>query len=183
MVSGINAQDATESNAIRERVKEKIEAAVNSPKAFIGSITDIVDVSIQIENGNGEIEQITTSDNTSVVKVNSKSTAQKVEDIAIGDFVIAMGFLDENSVLDSERILIITEPDPPARKTIFGKVKEVDKKIMTITNTQNQDLEITFPRAWKGPNLDELEIETKIVVVVKPDDDGDLTVRTVEIIS
>jgi hypothetical protein len=92
-------------------VAEKIAKALNQPKAYIGTVTDISDSTIQIKTTDSQIEQIAIGgDEISVV--NTKGTSNKtikLNDIAIGDYIVAMGYINGKQVLTAQRILV-TDP-------------------------------------------------------------------------
>lgn len=151
----IYAQDATESadtksDTIREKVQEKIDEVRSNPKAFMGVVTDITDLTIQTKNAGGEIQQVSVSKKTNYVKVNGKSESLDFEDLAIGDHIVALGFKNGTEVLESSRILITTEPPAMTRKSVFGvvgvnedddlTVKDVNGKVFLLEPTRNVDV-------------------------------------------
>jgi hypothetical protein len=102
---------ATGDAAIRENVAQKVAAAMNQPKAYLGVVTDITSTTIQTKTPESQIEQIAIG-GSEIVVVNSKGTNNKtvkLTDIAIGDFIVAMGYVNGNQVLEAQRILI-TDP-------------------------------------------------------------------------
>jgi len=106
---------ATGESDIRQKVAQKVADAMNRPKAYIGVVTDIADSTIQIKNQKSEIKQIAVSKDEATVAntVKGANKTVKLADIAIGDFIVAMGYINGNSVLSAQRILItdpVTEP-------------------------------------------------------------------------
>jgi hypothetical protein len=102
------------SSAFEEKEGDRLEMAANKPKAYLGTVTDITDSTIQIRTKTSEIRQIST--NPDVVVTNTSPTVKivKLTDIAIGDFIVAMGYKNGNQVLSSQRILItpaVTDPN------------------------------------------------------------------------
>ena len=122
---------ASSESGVREIVLKKVEDILNSPKAHLGTVTDIADKTIQLKTDSGTIEQVSASDSgDSLTIVKQSPTAKEVKftDIAIGDYIIAMGFRNGNHVLNAKRILI-TQPTPvPQIKIYYGKVKSISKK-------------------------------------------------------
>lgn len=101
------------SSAFEEKGEDRLEKAANKPKAYMGTVTDITDSTIQIRSVSSEIKQISTKENVAVVKTSPQPKEVKLTDIAIGDFIVAMGYKNGNEVLASQRILItppVTEP-------------------------------------------------------------------------
>ena len=101
------------SSAFEIKEGDRLEQAANKPKAYLGTVTDITGSTIQVRTMVSEIRQISTSEDIDVVKTFPTSKAVKLTDIAIGDFIVAMGYKNGNQVLSAQRILItpaVTEP-------------------------------------------------------------------------
>jgi len=115
--------------------------------SYVGTITDISSGAIQIKSDKGGILQISTTSDTSY--------ANKT-DLAIGDYIVAMGILEVNKVLDAKRILITS----PLQE---NKIEVSKITIEKLSKTKIND--IILPKKWVGPNVKELEIGQKIYVV------------------
>lgn len=113
-----------ETDSIRERVEQKVSQALKSPKALLGTVTDISENTLQIKSVTGEIEQISVSADTSALAMGKTNKEVKVADVAIGDYIVAMGFMNGNGVLDTKRILITSPIENTNRLIIFTKVAE-----------------------------------------------------------
>lgn len=125
----------SESSDVDSEVLQKIAEAENPPKAYIGTVTDIADSTIQIKSVDSQIQQIAT-DKFDVAVVNAKDSTSKViklTDIAIGDYIIAMGYVDGNDVLDAKRILVSSAVADTKITVSIQKVESVDKKFLTVT--------------------------------------------------
>lgn len=129
-----SSKEATGESAIRKRVEEKVAEVINHPKAFLGTVTDITDSSIQIKSIEGDIKQISaTSDSTNVVDNRDDSNKEvKLTDIAIGDFLVAMGYKGSNNVLISQRILITDPIKNPQLNATIGKVASKNSGTLTV---------------------------------------------------
>lgn len=142
--------DATDSSDTK--IRERIDDVLNSPKAYIGGVTDISESTIQISDFDfginttvtGEILQISTDeDRTDFVSIGKETKNIAFEDVAIGDFVIAMGYTNGNAVLESTRLLVIDTPETTDRVVYFGSVKTI-KKGDIIINPSNSDEELSI---------------------------------------
>lgn len=128
-----NASGSAEAT-IREKVEEKVSQVTNRPKAYLGIVTDISDSTIQIKTTLGEINQIAIADEN-ITAVNTKGTTNKViklNDVAIGDFVVAMGYINSNTVLAAQRILVIDPITEPKIQLVYGRVTEINKSIIKV---------------------------------------------------
>jgi len=143
-----HAQDATSSSdTIREKVQEKVTQVLNSPKAYIGTITDISSTTIQIRKyspdasqKNGEIEQISTDQDTVFVSVGKTTKTIKFVDVAIGDFIVAMGYKNGNNVLDAKRLLVTEAMQAVTRTSIYGKVTKLAKSSVELTTASGENI-------------------------------------------
>jgi hypothetical protein len=139
-------ESTTGSSEIRLKVAQKVEAALNRPKAFIGTVTDIADSTIQIKTEDSQIEQISTGgDGITITKATGTTgKAVKLTDIAIGDFIVAMGYVNGNSVLNAQRILITDPITEPKINSTISNVTATSKKNITVTGLKdNQATTIT----------------------------------------
>ena len=133
---------AESTDSVRQKVQEKVEDALNSPTAYLGTVTDISEGSIQVKSASGEINQVATKDTPTVIQDGKSPKTVKLADIAIGDFIVAMGYRNGNHVLSARRILIVTPPDPTPRKAIYGNIASVSKTGITL-ETKQGDTTIT----------------------------------------
>jgi len=136
----------TGSADINKTVADRFAQASNKPKAYIGTVTDIADSTIQIKTTDSQIEQIAIGGD-GITVVNTKGTtnkALKLTDIAIGDFIVAMGYVNSKSVLTAQRILVT---DPVIAKTIvvsMSKAVSATKKVLNVTEIKDsQNVTIT----------------------------------------
>lgn len=173
-----------EADAVRQRVQERLEQKRQNPKAFIGSITDKTEDTLQIRDLSGEIKLISANEELAdFVQTNGASTEVSYADVAIGDFLVAMGFSDGNGVLDARRVLLTAPTQEPSREIVFGEVLSTERRAATLRTPDGEEITIDFPARWKGPEVEELEEGTKVIAVLVDDDDGEQLIRTIEIIS
>lgn len=165
-----NEEDANESTdeaeTIREKIKEKIKDAENKPLAYIGTVTDITDKTIQIKDESGEILQISLdSEETEYVKSTTETKKIEHKDLAIGDYIAALGFKNTNNVLEGKRIIVTTKPAEVKLTTIFGEITKVAKSELTIKDNEEFEWKTQFGKKWDGPNLSKSEVGQKVIVV------------------
>src|SRR3990167_9956436 len=83
--SDASSQESATSAAdeIREKVKDKIESVLNEPKAYIGTVTDKTEGSLQIKNSDGLIQLVSVnSQKVSFAKVGKTTSPIKFGDLA-----------------------------------------------------------------------------------------------------
>lgn len=123
--------------------------------AYVGTVTDISSGTIQIKDGEGDIKQISLLEDTKFINTLKKNIEVKSTDLAIGDYIIAMGIINGNKVLKTKRILITS---PIVENKYEGKTITIE----TLSKTKIND--ITLPKKWNGPNTKDLEIGQKIII-------------------
>ncbi len=142
-----DSPNASDTSDIRAKVAQDVANTLNRPKAYIGTVTDITDSTVQIKTMGSEIKQISVkTDNTAVI--NSKGTTQKtvkITDIAIGDFIVAMGYVNGNSVLVAQRILITNPVTEPKITVNIAKVASTTKKALTVNTVSDNKEESVQP--------------------------------------
>lgn len=158
-------EEATEAaDAIREKVQLKIEEARKNPKAYLGTVTDMVESNIQIKSLKEEILQVSVDEEKATfIKVAKTKSEVKFSDIAIGDFIIAMGYKNSDDVLEATRILLTEAPEPTERKIVLGGVDSTKKGQLTLTN-QSSGQEYTIE---PGDEITVTAIEDEEMVEIK----------------
>lgn len=172
-----------EAETIKEKVEKKVEEVLNQPKSYLGTVTDIADATIQLKNDGGEIQQVGTSEDTTYVKLGKTTTTIKATDVAIGDYIIAMGYTNGNHVLKAKRILVTSAPTDLNIKAVIANLTAIGKKDFSLTTLIDQKeykLGVTvntlFYKKADGKitkiKLTDLENEDKVIVFFK---DGQTT--------
>ena len=170
-----DSQEATDS--VREKVQEKVSAARSSPKFVMGSITDKQENTLEVKTQSGEIAQVSASDElTTIIKIDKTKREVKYTDVAIGDFILAMGFQNGNGVLDARRVLISQPLEPTTRRVILGKITDVQKTQIgveslngqeNLTFSDNKNLSVYLESEGEIEEIDfaDLEAEQKVAVI------------------
>lgn len=110
---------------LRERVEEKLTKLINKPRAFVGKITQISNSALTIETKTG-IKQVKVTDKTVIVQVdNGKSKTIKEADLAVGNFVVAMGYTENKDTIEARRILTMSDDPLEVRRPVYGIVQSV----------------------------------------------------------
>lgn len=132
--------------------------------AYTGTVTDILSNAIQVKSDNGEIKQISYNDDTVFVNTNKKNVLVKPEDLAIGDYIVALG-LANGKVLGSKRILISNPISENEYQIISGNIQSIIKNKITLTRPNGETFEMTMPKTWNGPELTDLSEGQRIITV------------------
>ena len=171
-----------EAETVREKVKEKIENAKKNPRAYIGTVTDKTNETLQVKNRSGEIQLVSVDEeNVSFVKAGKTTSNIKFNDVAIGDFVVAMG-LENEAVLEASRVLVTSTIEPPKRKIVSATVISVSKKELVLKDNEGNSLKLSFPKKWKGPDVKDISENSQVIVVIL-EENGKEVLRTIQITS
>ncbi len=152
-----------EAKTLREQIVDKLSDKNKKGTFYLGTITDISSGTIQIKGKNGEILQSSVTDDTTYINTLKKNAEVKITDLAIGDYIVEMGFKGNNKVLEAKRILV-TSP------LIESKLETRKFVIESLTKTKinpsgDEAGDITLPKTWVGPNIKELEVGQEIITV------------------
>jgi len=105
-------------------------------RGFIGEVQRVTEKTLTLRNRKGN-ETLTLDSGLIIVKNNGKAT---VDDIAVGDWLIVMGYL-ENETFEPKRIIISSTPLTPARfETGIGNLKESTRTQLTFLGLDRQEI-------------------------------------------
>lgn len=166
-----------------ENLKDRINSAKSKPHVFMGTITDKTDNSLQIKNFEGTIQIVAITKNASFAQDLTTPKVLKYTDIAIGDYIIAMGFENTKGVLTTERVVVSKPFSEPTRKILFGKILSINKKVVTIEDKNSIAWVLTLPTKWEGPDLKDLVVGQNLIAVGEPERDKpeNIKVRTMSL--
>jgi hypothetical protein len=129
--------------SIESEVEARVQDAQNPILAYLGTVTDITESGLQIRTQSGEISQVSLAGTTSYANIVKDSQEVKFEDIALGDFVAALGTLNDNDLLIAQRVLVTLPPSDEEEFTIVkGKVDELSSSDFLVTDNESEQWSI-----------------------------------------
>lgn len=133
-------------DAVRKKVQEKLDKVTKKGTSYLGIITDLPDDTIQIKNLKGEIQQISINPTTTafIKSINNTVKTIKKSDLAIGDFIIAMGTKNANGVLESSRVLVTDTMTTTKRKILIGKIGDLTKNTFNLKVKTGQTFAVSL---------------------------------------
>lgn len=179
-------------DSVGEKIQEKISQARRLPLAYLGTITDISDTSLQVRILSGEIGQVTVAEGADLVKVNDDSESIEFSDLAIGDFIVAMGFKGENEVLITSRLLVTDPVDAPSIQVLLGEVLEINTNELMLKPDSGEELTVDIPRqreilTYEDEEVTELELsdiaEGATIIVSGTESEGGIEARTILVVT
>jgi hypothetical protein len=188
--------EASGTSDIRKKVAQDVADTLNHPKAYIGTVTDITDSTVEIKTTASEIKQISANaESTNVVNsTGTTSKTVKTTDIAIGDFIVAMGYVDGNSVLTAQRILITNPVTEPKITVNYAKVASITKKALSVKTipdnaddsvqpSSKTDIQAVKDGKVSTAKFGDIKTDNVVIYIVTTDDKGAASVRSIFVIS
>lgn len=150
---------------------------VKNNDVYIGLITDIADDTVQIRSLNSEILQASFDQNTKYYDGLRKNQEIKSSDLAIGDYLITIGRINGNKVLNAETV-IVAEDIKNNYNLILGNIKSIAKTTILLETEDGKEMEFNLPKTWNGPDVKDMEIG-QVIAVSWINQDGKDTLRTI----
>jgi hypothetical protein len=139
--------------------------------AMMGAITDIASDTLQVRTQDGEIEQLSISSDTTYGSVVNTSKEIGFSDLAIGDFVAALGAKNGDNVMVVKRILVTTQKKPQEIGVIAGTVKALSSsEFLVQTFGSVEEVSIDAKSGVKVYSAKEEEIAITRLLNAKEDD-------------
>ena len=167
--------DAAREMLIKSTLPENIDKAkkildAKQRRALTGKIKDITSSAITIQVKNGSTRMAAITDQTIIIR-NGKNA--KPNEMAIGDFIIAMGYISDS--FDAKRVIAQTdEPKSRGAKIIFGKVTKINPGKNAFSITVNRPAELGGPEVIElsavktAVDLTKLNLEDKVIIITVP---------------
>jgi len=171
---------------VQQKVKEKLQQIgddsekkdTNSPKSFVGTITQINGTQITIDYKNSP-KSLSVDDTT--VFIDAKKNKTQLDKIKVGQDVLAMGYLNSDDTLTVKRLIIsdlktITNNN----QVIIGKIVDISKSspifVLIPSKNKNNQFQIktdttttVFNKSNTKSDIKNLVSGDKVIVVITPD--------------
>jgi len=153
--------DPEATDAVRQKVQEKLNKASEILFAYTGVVTDISENTLQLKNNDLGILQVSYNKETDFAE-DGKDILQS-SDIAIGDYLLAMGSKNsETMVLNAIRVVVTEETKFTPWTVVIGSISELGSKNIVIT-TSSETSDLTLTKKSNYP--DDLEEENQVIVI------------------
>ncbi len=203
---GVLAQDNEEPSPspdderIKQKVEERIEKVLSSAeeeqkRALVGTLKSVTNSTLTIETQAGDFQAKIASEAT-ILNENRKEI--EIDDLKIGSNIIAMGFFDDQDVLDAKRVVMTEEFQIPETDSVFGLVTDIsqEEKVLTIKHPKTQTVYMVdigtktkITKRVKGEvkeiSFSEIEENDLLVVIGKPEENEEkiITANLIHVIS
>lgn len=123
---------------VKQIVREKLqEVEAGQKRGFFGEISEIADLTLTLDTNQGK-RQVNIATDAAIISKNRKNIES--EDLEIGNFVIAMGYITEKDVLNARRLVVSEKPKIPLREVVFGKITDIstEEEVLTVKNEKSE---------------------------------------------
>ena len=195
-------EDETTPTPVQEEIKQKVQERIEQiqtefkKRAFWGTLKEITNSTLVLETPRGE-RRVKTDENTKFFGPGKKEI--KLADLEIGNFIIALGYWQENGTLEGKRITALTQAPKPTikRYAVYGKVADISKEEKVLSLVHPIKSEVTFEvmvtektiitkkveGKIKKVNFEAIEIGDRVVAVgTREKEGGTLTAKLVHVI-
>lgn len=146
--------ESSSTSAVRDKVRQTIQNLSHKAKAVIGTLDQISDSTLQIKNPQGKLSQVATQNDTSYSKVSgSKKTDIKFTDLAIGDFIAALGYRNGNDILSAKRVIVFDKEPQNSNRAFWASVDNNSKGVIRVA-LKNDD-------SWTVETTKKIQVLTK----------------------
>lgn len=144
---------------LRERVEERLAQLSQKPRAFVGKIAQITDGSLMLTTRTGT-KQVKVTEDAIIIQVGAKGQKTvKPSDLALENFVIAMGVLEDKDTLSASRILMSTENPLEPRRPVYGVVQETGSGTLVVKHPKKDE---TWTIKFSSSTRVSAKVDTKI---------------------
>lgn len=127
---------------IKQQVQERMEKVLSTAeegrkRALVGTLKSIANSTLTIETRDENFQAKVADD---AIIINEDREEIELNDLIIGSNVIAIGYFDNQNVLDARRVVVTEKFQIPETDSVFGLVTDIsqEEKILTIKHPKNQ---------------------------------------------
>lgn len=164
---------------IEKILDEKGSSVLNSlkRKAYVGQVARVTTESLTVNTPHGEVTVKLTPEKTTMFLM-PRLTLVQISDIEIDGFVIAMGYVDGDDVLDVRRVLVSPTPLFPIKKgVILGIVQSIKSTQMLVRTFAQEDKGVllsskTVYQDRGGTTIKKTEVKENVrILIITPNAD------------
>ena len=168
-------------DAVQQKVQEKLKqitSPISNKKGLIGTVSQIDGNKIIIDYKNLQ-SHLLVADNT--VFIDAKRNKTKLSKLVVGQDVLALGYLDDNSVLETKRLVFVDLKTLENTQIVaIGKIVDISQTspifILIPSSNKNTQYQIKIDNKTKILTNDNQDIKNsdlksgqKVIVVLTPD--------------
>lgn len=184
---------------IKQKVEERIEKVLSTAeegqkRALVGTLKSIANSTLTITTQSGDFQAKVATD---AAILNEDRENIELDDLEIGSNLITMGYLDNQNVLDTKRIVVTEEFQIPETESVFGLVTDIseEEKVLTIKHPKTQavymidiDADTKITKRIEGEiqeiKFSDIEDDDRLVVIGEPEENEEkiITAKLIHIV-
>lgn len=172
--------ESSTSTAVRDKVRQAIENLSHKPRAVMGVLDQVSETTLQLKLADGKSAQVATNGDTSYSRVTKgKRTDIKFNDLAIGDFTVALGYKNGNDILEAKRVISFDQEPTNSNRIFFATVQELNKGSISVTTKAGEDWTVETKNTTtlgKVNSTKDLNTGDQIIVAGVPSEKKDKTI-------
>lgn len=177
-IKALQDEIASKASQLKNEISDKLQN-----KAYIGLLKNYDDNSATItylgDDLSIKINQYTQYSGKKITNLKSFSN---------GDYVAALGDVDDNDILTAKRLIKLPDAKPPNKKAILGTIISVTDRTLSIQASDNKSYVInvkpttTFQSADSQISFSALKATRQVIIVVEDVSASPLTARFVDLL-
>lgn len=133
---------ASKAAQLKELISKKLQN-----KAFVGSVQSKSGNSITLSAKSGP--KIVSINEDTVFDSNIKGKKYSSKKITAGDFVAALGDVDETGILNTKKIILEASPSGQPKTYLWGRIISGSDQLITLRDADLKNTAVTFPKGSK----------------------------------
>lgn len=160
-----------------DQVKGTIDELTQHKRGFIGQVERVIEKTVTVKNTKGT-EILTIDPSVVVLRDNKKAT---LDDIAVGDWVIALGYNTDQAFTLRRLIVSTTSLMPRTYETVIGNVQTVTKTQVTLTGADSTPYQLNKDTHYEDAQgvalkLTDIKKDSQYLVISYTDQDKKIAI-------
>lgn len=141
-LEALEKEIASKATKLKQIVYSKLK-----DKAYVGKIKQKSDNSITLAT-DSDPRMVSINQDTVFESQVKRKTKYLQKNLAVDDYIAALGDTDEVGVLTAKKIILLP-PAPPQKTFLWGKVIAISDQLVTLKNNDSKDVAATLPSLSK----------------------------------
>jgi hypothetical protein len=155
-----------------DKVLDQKPEVMRKKSSAVGTVSRVTTEFITVQTLKGE-QTVKIMPGSTVIVTFPRSLAAKLEDVELNGFVVIMGFMNDEDVLEARRILVsTTNLFPKEKRVVIGKIVELATTSFVVTTRDNREEKIVLGRSTAYEDVQgeaikrtSLEVDTEVLAV------------------
>ncbi|MBN1263231.1 MAG: hypothetical protein JW991_02645 [Candidatus Pacebacteria bacterium] len=176
---------------VEEKIEEKTEISQKQKRGFFGQVSDLFNQTIVLETDQGKK---TAKIDQETILIGANRQKIKFEDLEIDNYLITMGYSQSADQLETNRVVVISQPKQDNRIAVMGRIKNLERTqfdLEPLRNSQSWQVILT-PKTIINQNdageIQELEPESLaedslLIIIGLSEEKNQISAKTIRIVT